>query len=51
MSGMAAWLWRALFVLLVLCGGTGVLAYVLMWILVPEDDAPLAASDGHAPAG
>lgn len=51
MSGLAPWLWRTLFVLLVLCGGTGVLAYLLMWILVPEDDAPLAASEGRVPAG
>ena len=51
MSGVAAWLWRTMFVLLVLCGGTGVLAYVLMWILVPEEEAPLAGHSGQARTG
>jgi phage shock protein C len=50
-SGLAPWLWRALFVLLVLCGGTGVLLYLLLWILVPEDEAPLGGREGRAPAG
>lgn len=34
-TGVAAWLWRLSFALLVLCGGTGVLMYALMWIFVP----------------
>jgi phage shock protein C len=37
-SGVAAWLWRLIFVLLVLCAGTGALVYVLLWILVPEEE-------------
>jgi len=41
-TGTAAWVWRLMFTLLVLCAGTGVLAYLLMWILVPIDEAPLA---------
>ena len=36
-TGVAAWLWRLSFALLVLCGGTGVLVYVLMWIFVPAE--------------
>jgi len=34
---LPAWAWRAFFVLLVLCAGTGVLAYALLWLLVPRD--------------
>jgi phage shock protein C len=34
-SGIAAWLWRLVFCALVLCAGTGVVVYLLMWILVP----------------
>ena len=41
-TGTAAWVWRLMFTLLVLCAGTGVLAYVLMWILVPRDETLLA---------
>jgi phage shock protein PspC (stress-responsive transcriptional regulator) len=34
-TGMDAWLWRLLFALMLVCAGTGLLLYVLMWILVP----------------
>ena len=37
-SGMDAWLWRLVFTLLLLLGGTGLLVYLLMWILVPRVD-------------
>ncbi len=46
-TGLATWVWRAMFVLLALFGGTGVLAYLLMWIFVPDDEAP---PDNRAPA-
>jgi len=36
-SGIAAWIWRAFFITLLLCGGSGVLVYLLMWLLVPEE--------------
>lgn len=36
-TGMASWVWRLGFTLLALCGGTGVLFYLLMWIFVPQD--------------
>ena len=36
-TGMAAWVWRLLFTLLVLCAGSGVLLYLLLWIFVPEE--------------
>ena len=34
-----AWVWRLLFTLLLLCAGTGVLLYVLLWIFVPMEAA------------
>lgn len=47
-SGMDAWLWRLAFTLLLLLGGTGLLVYLLMWILVPREDdvqrLPLSSS-------
>ncbi len=46
-SGIAAWLWRLGFALLALCGGTGVLLYLLLWILVPQQDPP-PVDDRHA---
>ena len=36
-TGVESWVWRLLFVLLLLCGGTGVVIYVLMWIFVPSE--------------
>ncbi|MEP7295352.1 MAG: PspC domain-containing protein [Burkholderiales bacterium] len=38
-TGLAAWLWRLLFSLLMLCAGTGALVYLLLWIFVPVEDA------------
>lgn len=35
LTGMASWLWRLSFALLALCGGVGVMLYVLLWIFVP----------------
>jgi phage shock protein PspC (stress-responsive transcriptional regulator) len=34
-SGIDAWIWRLMFVLLSMFGGTGLVAYVLLWIFVP----------------
>jgi phage shock protein C len=34
-SPIPSWAWRLLFVTLVLCFGTGILLYVLLWIFVP----------------
>lgn len=50
-SGMAAWVWRALFTLLVLCAGTGVPVYLLLWILVPETEPRHPAPAGRTAAG
>lgn len=40
LTGIAAWIWRVFFVLSVLCAGTGIAIYVLLWILVPEAAGP-----------
>lgn len=40
-SGLASWLWRLIFVGLVSCHGFGVLAYLLLWLLVPVEKPPL----------
>ena len=37
MTGLGAWIWRLLFTLLVLCAGTGLFVYILLWIFVPEE--------------
>lgn len=49
-SGVASWLCRLLFVGLVLCAGGGVLVYLLLWLFVPEDDAPVTGIAGPASA-
>ncbi|MCZ8173728.1 MAG: PspC domain-containing protein [Burkholderiaceae bacterium] len=35
--GLEAWLMRLLFVALLLAGGFGIVAYVLLWIFIPSD--------------
>jgi phage shock protein PspC (stress-responsive transcriptional regulator) len=45
-TGLAAWIWRMLFALSVLCAGTGVAIYILLWIFVPN--APLHAAPDAA---
>ncbi|HEY5800150.1 MAG TPA: PspC domain-containing protein, partial [Burkholderiaceae bacterium] len=32
MTGLESWIWRLIFALAFLCGGAGVLVYVLAWI-------------------
>ncbi|MCW5636478.1 MAG: PspC domain-containing protein [Rubrivivax sp.] len=39
-TGLDAWVWRLLFVLLALWGGAGLLVYLLLWIFVPGEAAP-----------
>lgn len=50
-SGLAPWLWRVLFALMVPLGGSGVLVYGLLWIFLPEDKAVVPAAVEHHPAG
>ncbi len=50
-TGVESWLWRLLFALLALCAGTGVLVYVLMWILIPAAPLGPGPATGHPQAG
>lgn len=44
-----AWVWRLGFLLLLVCGGTGVLLYALAWLLVPlAEPRPAALPHGAA---
>jgi phage shock protein PspC (stress-responsive transcriptional regulator) len=36
-TGVESWIWRLIFFVLFLFGGTGVLLYVLLWIFVPSE--------------
>ena len=35
-SPIPSWVWRLLFVTLLLCFGTGLFLYILLWIFVPS---------------
>jgi len=37
LTGLESWVWRLIFVVLFLFGGTGALLYILLWIFVPSD--------------
>ncbi|HWK85092.1 MAG TPA: PspC domain-containing protein [Caldimonas sp.] len=49
-TGLAAWVWRLLFAFFALCAGTGLLVYLLMWILVPQEEQIRGGREA-APAG
>lgn len=49
LTGLAAWAWRLIFVLMLCFAGTGVLLYVLMWVLVPEDTGVVDARPSATP--
>ena len=36
-TGIESWIWRLIFAVLFLFGGTGFLLYVLLWIFVPSE--------------
>jgi phage shock protein C len=36
-TGLESWAWRLIFTVLLLCGGAGLLAYVLLAIFVPSE--------------
>ena len=36
-TGMESWVWRLFFTVLLLCGGTGLLVYVLLALFVPSE--------------
>jgi phage shock protein PspC (stress-responsive transcriptional regulator) len=36
-TGVESWVWRLLFAALLLCGGVGLILYMLLWIFVPSE--------------
>jgi phage shock protein C len=41
-SGLAAWIWRLIFIAAIPCHGIGLIAYLILWVLVPQErDEPL----------
>jgi phage shock protein PspC (stress-responsive transcriptional regulator) len=50
-SGIDALLWRVGFVALALAGGTGVLVYLLLWLLMPANASDGGPSGPRPPAG
>ena len=44
LTGVQAWIWRLLTVVLALFGGSGILVYLLLWIFVPADPGPTATT-------
>jgi len=50
-SGMASWIWRLIFVLMLPCHGISLVAYLLLWALVPERPAPLPALEWNGSSG
>ena len=49
--GLASWITRLGFILLLLCAGTGVLLYLLLWIFLPVGPTPARIGSGPAHAG
>ncbi|MBT9491122.1 MAG: PspC domain-containing protein [Paucibacter sp.] len=44
-SGLAAWIWRLLFIAAIPCHGIGLIAYLILWVLVPQErEEPLRLS-------
>jgi len=46
-TGLASWIVRLIFALMAFFAGTGVLLYILMWILVPEDTVYTIDANGQ----
>ncbi len=45
-TGLPTWLWRLIFVALVVCGGTGLVVYALLWFLLPKEDGVVDVDTG-----
>src|SRR3954470_5381092 len=50
-TGMPSWVWRLIFLLGTVCAGTGVVLYILLWILVPQEQLYLPAPNDSMRAG
>jgi phage shock protein C len=45
-TDVPSWVWRLIFILAVLMAGTGLLMYILLWILMPQERLALPAPTG-----
>ena len=43
-TGLASWLWRLAFALLLFFGGAGLVVYLLLWIFVPQEPGLVPSS-------
>jgi phage shock protein C len=50
-TGVASWVWRLLFIFGVVFAGSGLLLYILMWILVPQEPYYLPGPGDQMHAG
>jgi len=50
-TGVPSWVWRLVFTLGIVCAGSGLALYILLWILVPEEQLYLPAPDDTMRAG
>ena len=50
-TGLASWVWRLMFIFGAVFAGSGLLLYVLMWILVPEESSTLRGPSDELRAG
>ena len=50
-TGVASWVWRLIFIFGVVFAGSGLLLYVLMWILVPQEPYYLPGPGDQVHAG
>ncbi len=48
-TGADSWLWRLVFCLMLMLGGTGLVFYVLLWILVPLESQADSRTLSSAP--
>ena len=48
-SPIPSWLWRMFFLVLLLCFGTGLLAYIILWICMPEAQTLLKQDTNNTP--
>lgn len=50
-TGIASWVWRMVFIFGLVFAGSGVLLYILMWILVPQEPLYLTGPGDQLHAG
>jgi phage shock protein C len=50
-TGIASWVWRLVFIFGLVFAGSGVLLYILMWILVPQEPLYLTGPGDQLHAG